>query len=154
LSYPKGVQVSVSDKHPNGLKFIGNEGWIWVTREGQATSSDPKNPGPALPALDASKKELLDEKGVKVELPRSSSHHTNWLEAVRSRKAPIAPADVAHRSNTACIVSWITMKLGRSLTWDPKSERFVNDAQANGMLSRAERAPYGALHQAKKSAKG
>jgi myo-inositol 2-dehydrogenase/D-chiro-inositol 1-dehydrogenase len=86
-----------------------------------------------------------------VELPRSSSHHGNWLEAVRSRKTPIAPADVAHRSNSACIVSWISMKLGRSLTWDPKTESFVNDAEANGMLSRAERQPYGAVHHAKKT---
>jgi len=151
LSYPKGVKVSVSDKHPNGLKFIGKEGWLWVTREGQATSSDPKNPGPTLPPLDASDKKLLDPKGLQVELPRSAEHHTNWLEAVRSRKAPIAPADVAHRSNSACIVSWISMKLGRPLTWDPKTERFVNDAEASGMLSRAERAPYGAVHRAKKA---
>jgi hypothetical protein len=29
LTYPGDVRVSVSDKHPNGLKFIGDEGWIW-----------------------------------------------------------------------------------------------------------------------------
>jgi hypothetical protein len=68
----------------------------------------------------------------------------NWIEAVRSRKQPIAPAAVAHRSNSACIVSWIAMKLGRPLTWDAKAERFVNDDEANAMLSRPERAPYGA----------
>lgn len=36
------------------------------------------------------------------------------------------------------------MKLGRPLSWDAKAERFVNDAEANGMLARAEREPYGA----------
>jgi hypothetical protein len=55
---------------------------------------------------------------------------------------------VAHRANTACIVSWIAMKLARPLTWDPKAERFVNDAEANAMLTRTERAPYGALRHA------
>ena len=55
---------------------------------------------------------------------------------------------MAHRSNTACIVSWIAMKLGRPLTWDPDAERFVNDAEANAMLSRPERAPYGAMRLA------
>jgi hypothetical protein len=64
---------------------------------------------------------------------------------VQSRKPPIAPADQAHRSNTACIVSWIAMKLGRPLEWDAKAERFRNDDEANSMLTRAERAPYGAL---------
>lgn len=146
LTYPGDVSVHVSDKHPNGLKFIGDDGWIWVTREGQTTSSDPRNPGPQLPPLDASNAKLLDPKGLSVELPRSSSHHLNWLECVRSRTQPLAPAAVAHRSGTACIVSWIAMKLGRPLTWDAKAERFVKDDQANAMLSRPERAPYGASH--------
>jgi myo-inositol 2-dehydrogenase/D-chiro-inositol 1-dehydrogenase len=144
LVYPGDVRIRVSDKLPNGLKFIGDEGWIWVTREGQTTSSDPVQPGQPLPPLDASDPKLLDPAGVKVELPRSEEHHKNWLECVRSRREPIAPAAVAHRSGSACIVSWIAMKLGRPLTWDAKAERFVNDEPANAMLSRPERAPYGA----------
>ena len=62
---------------------------------------------------------------------------------MKSRATPLAPAPVAHSANTACIVSWIGMKLGRPLTWDPKAEKFINDAEANSMLSRPERAPYG-----------
>jgi hypothetical protein len=41
------------------------------------------------------------------------------------------------------------MKLGRPLEWDPKTEKFKNDDQANAMLTRAERAPYGAMRLAK-----
>jgi predicted dehydrogenase len=145
LTYPGGVKVSVSNRHPNGLKFFGDEGWIWVTRDGQTTASDPGSKGAPLPPLDASDKRLLDPKGVKVRLPRSSSHHLNWLDSVRSGHQPLAPAAVAHRSGTACIVSWIAMKLGKKLTWDAQAERFVGDDQANSMLSRPERAPYGAL---------
>jgi myo-inositol 2-dehydrogenase / D-chiro-inositol 1-dehydrogenase len=150
LTYPGDVKVSVSNRHPNGLKFIGDDGWIWVTREGQTTGNDPKAPGAVvLPALDASDPKRLDPNGVKVELPRSTSHHENWLQAVRSRSAPIAPAAVAHRSGSACIISWIAMKLARPLTWDPTAEHFVKDVEANAMLSRAERASYGALRRAK-----
>ena len=145
LTYPGDIRVHVSDKNPNGLKFIGEDGWVWVTRDGQATASDPKS-GKTMPPLDASDPRLLDPKGLRVELPRSDSHHKNWLESVRSRKHPLAPAHVAHRSNSACIVSWIAMKLHRPLTWDVKTERFVNDAEANAMLSRPERAPYGVTH--------
>jgi myo-inositol 2-dehydrogenase / D-chiro-inositol 1-dehydrogenase len=145
LTYPGDIKVHVSDKNPNGLKFFGDEGWVWVTRDGQATASDPKS-GKTMPPLDASNPLLLDPKGLKVELPRSDSHHKNWLESVRSRKHPLAPAHIAHRSNSACIVSWIAMKLNRPLTWDVKTERFVNDAEANAMLSRPERAPYGVTH--------
>jgi hypothetical protein len=41
------------------------------------------------------------------------------------------------------------MRLGRELTWDAKAERFVNDDEANAMLSRPERAPFGANRLAK-----
>jgi hypothetical protein len=36
------------------------------------------------------------------------------------------------------------MKVQRPLTWDVKAEKFVNDKEANAMLARPERAPYGA----------
>jgi hypothetical protein len=35
------------------------------------------------------------------------------------------------------------MKLGRKLNWDPDKEKFINDAEADSMLSRPQRAPYG-----------
>lgn len=149
LTYPGNVIMTVSDKLPNGIKFIGDEGWIFVSRDAQAaTASDPTSAPTQLKPLDASNPHLLDPKGLKVEFASSTSHHRNWLECVQSRKQPLAPAPIAHRSNTACIVSWIAMKLGRPLTWDPKAERFVNDAEANAMLTRPERAPYGALRLA------
>jgi predicted dehydrogenase len=143
LTYPGDIRVTVSDKLPNGLKFYGDEGWIWVTRDGQATASDPTSGQKPLPPLDASDPRLLDPKGLRVELPRSDSHHKNWLESVRSRKQPLAPAHIAHRSSSACIVSWIAMKLKRPLNWDVKAERFVDDGEANALLTRVERAPYG-----------
>ena len=149
LLYPGDVRVSVSDRLPNGLKFVGDEGWIFVAREGQATSSDPAASSGGLKPLDASHPRLLDERGLTVQLPRSAEHHRNWLECVRSRQPPLAPARVAHRSNSACVVSWIAMKLGRPLTWDASAERFVGDDEANGLLARPERAPYGAARLAR-----
>jgi hypothetical protein len=35
------------------------------------------------------------------------------------------------------------MKLGRKLKWDPATEKFIGDDEANKMLSRPQRAPYG-----------
>ena len=150
LQYPRNITVNVSDKHNTGLKFYGDEGWIWVTREGTgATSSDPQAKGANLPPLDASDPKLLDPEGLSVRLPVSKSHHRNWLECVQSRRTPLTPASVGHNSNTACIVSWIAMKLGRPLEWDHKAGKFRNDAEANSMLTRNERSPYGALSLAR-----
>jgi predicted dehydrogenase len=149
LTYPGDIRMTVTDKFPNGIRFIGDEGWIFVSRDAQATSSDPNSPSSSLKPLDASDAKLLDPKGVTVQFPHSLEHHKNWLECVKSRKTPLAPAPIAHRANAACIVSWIAMKLGKPLNWDAKTERFVGDDQANAMLSRPERAPYGALRMAK-----
>jgi predicted dehydrogenase len=149
LTYPGDIRLTVTDKFPNGIKFIGDEGWIFVSRDAQATSSDPNTAPISLKPLDASNPKLLDPQGVTVQFPHSLEHHKNWLECVKSRQTPLAPAPIAHRANAACIVSWIAMKLGRPLNWDAKAERFVDDDQANAMLSRPERAPYGALRMAK-----
>jgi len=150
LLYPGNIKVTVSDKFPNGVRFIGDEGWIFVSRDAQsATASDPTSKATKLKPLDASDPKLLDPKGVTVHFPHSTSHHKNWLECVKSRQTPLVPAPIAERANAACIVSWIAMKLARPLVWDVKTERFVNDDQANAMLSRPERGPYGAVKLSK-----
>lgn len=150
LQYAGNVKMTVTDRFPNGIKFIGDEGWIFCSRDGQATASDPTSPASPLKPLDASNPKLLDPNGIKLELYRSAEHHLNWLECIKSRKPTCASAAVAHRSTAACIVSWIAMKLGRPLNFDPVAERFINDDAANAMLSRPERAGYGVMRMAKR----
>lgn len=53
------------------------------------------------------------------------------------------PVEVAHRSCSLCLLGHIANKTGRRLYWDPAGERFINDDDANSMLSRAQRYPYG-----------
>jgi myo-inositol 2-dehydrogenase/D-chiro-inositol 1-dehydrogenase len=72
-------------------------------------------------------------------LYRSTEQHKNWLECIKSRAFTVAPAEVAHRSGSACLVSHIAMKLPRKLHWDPVNERFKNDDEANAMLNRPQR---------------
>ncbi len=152
LTYPGDVQMHVSDELQNGIKFIGDEGWIFVARNEGATASDPKSNTPgSLHWLAASDAKLLDPAGVTVKFPASLSHHRNWLECVKTRATPLSPAAMAHHSNTACILSWIAMKTGRPLTWDAKAGRFIGDDAANALLTRPERAGYGALRLADKA---
>jgi myo-inositol 2-dehydrogenase/D-chiro-inositol 1-dehydrogenase len=146
LTYPGDVHMRVSDELQNGIKFIGDDGWIFVARNEGATASDPKSNTPgSLHWLAASDQKLLDPEGVKVKFPASVSHHKNWLECVKSRAMPLSPAAMAHHSNTACILSWVAMKTGRPLTWDAKAGQFTGDAAATALLTRPERAGYGAL---------
>lgn len=142
--YANGVKMIVSNELPNGIKFEGTEGWIFVTRGNYSvTASDPvsKQADKALSASDP--KIITSVIGPhEVHLYKSSDHHGNWLESVRTRKAPIAPVEVGHRSCSACLVHHIAMKLKKKVTWDPAKERFKNDTEANAMLSRPQRRPY------------
>jgi predicted dehydrogenase len=142
--YANGMTMSISGDYPNGIKFIGTKGWIFVTREENVTASDPGGQikGPPLVASDA---KILDSVigPNEVHLYTSDEHHGNWLECIRTRKETIAPAEIAHRACSTCLLHHMAMKTKRKLYWDPVKERFQNDDEANAMLSRPQRAPYG-----------
>lgn len=69
-------------------------------------------------------------------------HMEEWLDCMRSRKTPSADVEVGHRSVSVCHLVNITRQLNRKLTWDPETERFTGDAEANKMLSRPRRKGY------------
>jgi predicted dehydrogenase len=143
--YANGMTMSISGDYPNGIKFIGTKGWIFVTREGNVTPSDPVSGKPAGKPLEASDPKILDSVigPNEIHLATAEEHHANWLDCVRTRKEPLAPAEIAHRACSTCLLHHIAMKLKRHLQWDPVKERFQNDDEANAMLSRPQRAPYG-----------
>ena len=72
----------------------------------------------------------------------NENHVRNFLDCVKSRRTPIAPAEGAHRANSTCQVANICQLLGRKLTFDPATEQFVGDEMANRMVHRAMRAPW------------
>jgi predicted dehydrogenase len=143
--YASGVTMIVSNEFPNGIKFEGTDGWIFVSRgDYQATASDPTKPGEKAKKLDASDPKLLTSVigPNEFHFTVSKEHHGNWLEAIRDNKPTIAPVEEAHRACSACLLHHISMKLKRKLYWDPKTEKFKNDDQANSMLSRRQRKGY------------
>jgi hypothetical protein len=115
-----------------------------VTREENVTASDPGGPIKGQP-LEASDPKILDSVigPNEIHLPTSPEHHGNWLDCIRTRKETLAPAEIAHRACSTCLLHHIAMKTKRKLYWDPVKERFKNDDEANAMLSRPQRAPYG-----------
>ena len=110
---------------PHGVRFEGTDGWIFVTRG----------------KIEASRKELIEEPltSKKVELYVSNNHMGNFFDCIRSRKAPICDVEIGHRSVSICHLGVIALRLGRKLTWDPKSEEFVKDKEANGYVARKMR---------------
>ena len=144
--YANGITMLTSGGYPNGIRYEGTEGWIFVSRGNYvASASDPVTAAKSSKALDASDPKILTSVigENEIHLYKSDEQHGNWLDCIQSRKEPISPVEIGHRTCSVCLVSHIAMKLPRKLNWDPKVERFVKDDEANAMLSRSQRKPYG-----------
>ena len=129
--YANGVVMIVANNKqiPQGTKWYGESGkWIYVKR-GKLEA----NPASVL-------KEVIGPDEIK--LYNSRNHKQNFLDCIKNRKETIAPAEVAHRSISVALLGEIAMLTERKLQWDPDKERFLNDEQANRMLSRPMRSPW------------
>ena len=130
LTYANGVTLNFVDnkRHRQGVLFKGSDGWVFVKRG----------------SIDSHPKSLLNEKigPEEIHLPASNDHSKNFIECIRTRTTPVSSIEAAVRSDTVSHLSDIAMRLGRKLQWDPVSERFADDEQANPMRSRSMRSPW------------
>lgn len=132
--YSNGVVVH-STAYPNepvgndgGACFVGTQGRIAVDR-GSIVSYPP-----------SILKEPLGPHDTRVY--RASSHSGNFLECVRSRQPTICDPSVAAYTINAILVGGISMILKRKLKWQPGRLQFVDDDEANRLLSYAPRPPW------------
>jgi len=128
--YANGVTMIGESKGPRGLKFEGSDGWIFVHIHGGM--------------LEASSDALLKEKirDDEIQLGRSPGHQRNFIDCVKSRKDPIATAEIGHRTASVCHLNNIALLLGRKLRWDPAKEQFIDDSEANALVTPKMRAPW------------
>ena len=126
--YAEGFTLIVAGEFPLGVRFEGSDGWVFVNRNG----------------INANPKSLLSSViGTnETHLYKSDDHVRNFLDCVRTRSQTVAPAEVAHRSIMIGHLGIIAIKTGRKLRWDPKEERFINDPDADRLLSRPMRSPW------------
>ena len=125
--YANGVKMLGDHKEPRGLKLEGSDGWIFCHVHGQK--------------LEASDAKILDGKGDKGVNPLPP-HIRSFLDSVKSRKPASATAEIGHRTASICHINNIAMVLGRKLKWDPKTEKFAKDDEANKMLMPTMREPW------------
>jgi hypothetical protein len=153
MKYANGVEMYLSSKNPNGIRFEGSNGWIFVSRgDVGVTSTDPGAGDKQNKAFNASDPKLLTSVigPTEIHLYESPEQHGNWLDCIQNKKATISPPEVAHRSCSACLVAHAAMKTHGKLYWDTKKEMFKDNDEANKLLSRPQRYPYGTNYVAKK----
>ncbi len=130
FEYANGVKLIGKSEAPRGIKFIGDEGWIFIHIHGGALEAEPVS---LLQTVIGPNEEHLG---------RSRGHHHNFIENVKSRGECTAPVHAGYHTATMCHLANIAMKLGRKLDWDPDNEHFVNDEEANRLMAPCMRAPW------------
>ena len=107
----------------NGNAFYGTKGWMFVTKRGKLKVYDERN----------------REIEIKGERPRLDGHREDFVKAIREGTKPRADIEKGHLSSSLCHLANITVRLGRSLRFDPEKEVIVGDAEANKLISRRYR---------------
>ena len=96
--------------------LISNSGWKVYTRTG--------DPGPSEKAL-------------------PETHEKNFLECVKSRQKPNSDVEIGRLSTMLCHLGNVSYHLGRDVKFDARTETFPGDKDANKLLTKEYRAPYG-----------
>jgi predicted dehydrogenase len=131
--YASGIRMHHDNKRGrSGCLFVGTEGELYVDRKTIESTPDGilKSPlGPNdfhLP-------------------PIAKKHQQNWLDCVRTGERPVADVEIGHRTNTVCMLANIAYQLDRPLKWNPKTERFHEDAEADSLILQPDRAPWSGI---------
>lgn len=141
-----------------GIKFIGTKGWIEVAR-GYIGCSDPslipaeiagnrpqprgqQQQRPAGQRAAQQQHPAPTREGLQFEI--SSPHMQDFIDAVRSRKKPIASIEVGCSTAITCCLGNIANELGRPVKWDPATYTFVDDKEAcsHRLMNYEYRRPY------------
>ena len=130
-TYANGVKCILRKpgwKGTCGVRFEGTEGWVQTDDSGQVQVHPDSL--------------MVDRKLHTESWKHPVAHPRNFLECVKSRSRPVAFAEAAHRTHTACHCANIALWLERKVRWDPEKEEFIDDPEANRMRSRARRQPW------------
>ncbi|HIF00732.1 MAG TPA: Gfo/Idh/MocA family oxidoreductase [Planctomycetes bacterium] len=145
---------NITCTYANGVKLVidflddpfGDRGPRWITRlgtcpvrfEGDKGSVETGDSGEIVVKPDSLQR-AIRQSGKRVRGLDVSAHSRNFFDCVRSRQKPVCNQTVMRRSHIACHAAALSWILGRKLTIDPKTEQFVDDQEANGLLRRPQR---------------
>ncbi|MHC5537224.1 Gfo/Idh/MocA family protein, partial [Singulisphaera rosea] len=129
-NYADGTRLITTSDGENGNRFIGDKGWIFVSRS-RIEASDPKLLSEPLP-----------ENATRLYV--SNNHMGNFMDGIRTRKRPICDVAIGYRSVSVCHLGSIALRLGKPLEWDPSAEHFhgAYSDEANKMVAREMRSPW------------
>jgi myo-inositol 2-dehydrogenase / D-chiro-inositol 1-dehydrogenase len=131
------IRTTEDRSRPSGILFEGEKGTLWVDREhleGPAAEELRSKPLPP----DAIH---LHTTSTVTTLP-TVQHLSHFFAVVRGLSSPVSDAESAHASNVALHLANISIRVGRTIQWDPIAEKILGDPQASALLSAPRRTGY------------
>lgn len=108
----------------SGVEFYGTEGRLMLSKRGKLEIVDAKN------------KIIRTEKATD---QLGWGHFDDFAAAIRDGRRPNAPIEEGHRTVGLIHLANVSLRLGRSLDFDPQGETIVGDDEASALLSRTYR---------------
>jgi myo-inositol 2-dehydrogenase / D-chiro-inositol 1-dehydrogenase len=139
--YANDVIVTVKDHGENGILFTGDAGRIFVNRgkiTGAPVEALATNPLPR-ESWNVYDFDNLERPARSGKLDAIVNHMGNFFDCIQTKRSPISNIESQHRSISTCHLGNISLKLGRKLRWNPETEFFIDDAQADSLLKREQR---------------
>ena len=133
--FPNDVELHIvsSSKDGNGILFEGTEGRFHVGRS--RLKGKPFEDLKEKPLPDGAIAEVYGGK-------EPTSHMENFFKCIKSRELPISDVYSHHRALTTCHLANIAIRLGRKLTWNPKTQEILGDSVADSFQAREQRKGY------------
>lgn len=132
--------------YPWGATIYGSEGTLKLSvNKYEFFEGNSKTPAMAqdhLSELDKYEEDRTEKDLERHVAPAIRVHMQNLLDNIATRGRPTSDIVEGHISAASCILANMSMKLGRSLTWDPEKHEVVGDDEANGLLARPYREPW------------
>jgi predicted dehydrogenase len=122
----------------HGVAFHGNNGVLVVDRGGWEVLAETETPSGAPKHYRMAGEPRRGTGGADSHL----AHVKNFLECMDSRARPRSDVEIGHNSMIACHLGNIAYRLGRRVAWDAATERMVNDAEAQALVTRPYRSPW------------
>jgi predicted dehydrogenase len=132
-TFADGKEIEIRHDGRNGILFEGTKGRLFVNRgqvSGKPVEELESHPLPGGAMERAYKGRTL------------TNHFENLIVAINDGKDPISDVYSHHRALSTCHLAAIAARLGRAIKWDPTSETVVDDAQAQGLVSRQKRSGF------------
>jgi predicted dehydrogenase len=136
-------------KYPWAAFIYGDKGTLKASVNGYEFfpygKDAPTLSGKPLIETDKYADDQSDVQALRLELPVASAirgHMQDLLKSIGSRSKPVADIEQGHISTASCILANLSMKLGRSLTWDSAKQEVTGDEEANKLLRRPYRSPW------------